>query len=409
MAQQKVITPVSVRAISLTDPDNVRVFASLYAAKKALEKEYGLKIHHERIRRDAIAGKELHGFRWELMYPPEPEQKPTEEQADDAQGTEDKYVFTFRENVEAIFAGGKVRVTDETPKRASVYDVIRVITQVQNPHTVLERLRTEHVNGLSQIEFLQFPGERQRPTPVIDAPGLMELVTLLPGKRAHQFRVAACEVLVRYLAGDPTLHAEIEENAEHQAKLPAEHPMRMMTEAVQDRPLNKTCTFLSPMMAGKHVGDYNKVALVYLLRFEHKGAVYTKLGYTRDIMGRMKKHVKELPGCQLYSVFPYEKAEAMEKEFKERYAINRVHVNVEGQVKTELFVDLDISEFEAGLKKIHSMMQQHEQNEQQDKHPIFALQQMFNRALDMVESGKLSSDNKCFDMLLEMHRSIKEL
>lgn len=172
--------------------------------------------------------------------------------------------------------------------------------------------------------------------------------------------------------------------------------MRMMTEAVETRPMFKACTFLSPSMDGKRVGQYNKTALVYLMRFEYKGVVYAKVGFTRDIMGRMKKHVKELPGCQLCALFPIASAEAMELEFKEQYSMHRVHVNVDGKIKTELFIGLELSEFEAGLLEIQqTFLNRVEGSRDQTL-------ESFNRALAMIETGKLAGDSKCFEVLLEM-------
>jgi hypothetical protein len=402
MPESKIPSAIAVRATSVTDPTNVRRFASLYAAKSALEKEFGIKVHHERIRKDATANKEAHGFKWELEHAPEPEQIVSE----NAGGPDDGYVFTFRENVEAIFAGGKVRVTDETPKRASVFDVISVVTAVKNPRDVLRELCTKYKDFVDFSDNIYtFKGIGQRPTPVCTAQQFMMLVNVLPGHRAALFRISGADVLVRYLAGDQTLHAEIDENAERQASLPDTHPMRMMTEALQQKPINKACEFLSPNMTDKHIGKYNKKPLVYLLYFEYKGAGYAKVGHTRDIIERMKKHVKELPGCQLYTVVLSDDAEAMEQEFKEQFTINRMHVTVGGKVQTELFTGMEMSEFEAGLHDIEATMTESKKPQPvQPVDPMQIVQQIYNRAFDLVESGQLSKDNKCFESIVEMYR-----
>ena len=41
----------------------------------------------------------------------------------------------------------------------------------------------------------------------------IELMMVLPGKMAKEFRIKACDVLKRYIAGDASLHAEVEANA----------------------------------------------------------------------------------------------------------------------------------------------------------------------------------------------------
>lgn len=82
------------------------------------------------------------------------------------------------------------------------------------------------VSAVAKCDSILFPGAGQHPTPVADARGLLEIITLLPGKRAQEFRRTACDVLVRYLAGDHTLHAELDDNAERQESLPSDHPKR---------------------------------------------------------------------------------------------------------------------------------------------------------------------------------------
>lgn len=167
-----------------------------------------------------------------------------------------------------------IRVTPD--KRASVFDIIEVYTGVEDPHKIWDRLIQSHdgevptigrnlssniqvydravvsisdncssdiqVHGddwlsaeddctsfLDKLDdpnlYYQFPGQGQRPTPVLDADGINELLMLLPGKRAAKVRVKFAKIITRYLGGDISLAREVERNNELQEQLPLDHPM----------------------------------------------------------------------------------------------------------------------------------------------------------------------------------------
>ena len=82
---------------------------------------------------------------------------------------------------------------------------------------VFHRLKEGHPEFLTFCKNFQFEGQGQRPTPVVDARGLVTLLNLLPGHKAAAFRAKSADIIVRYLGGDPTLIAEINRNAEIQA------------------------------------------------------------------------------------------------------------------------------------------------------------------------------------------------
>ena len=86
------------------------------------------------------------------------------------------------------------------------------------------------------IVLWQFPGERQRGTPVTDVRNIVELVMLLPGKRAATVRRQAAELLVRYLGGDIRLVDEVLQNRRDQegyARGDPNHPVRAFGEHVE--------------------------------------------------------------------------------------------------------------------------------------------------------------------------------
>ena len=65
---------------------------------------------------------------------------------------------------------GQIRKTSEEPPRVSVYDAIQAVTGQSNPRMIYSRLCSEHPAVVTNRDnCFQFPGERQRPTPVADA------------------------------------------------------------------------------------------------------------------------------------------------------------------------------------------------------------------------------------------------
>ena len=59
----------------------------------------------------------------------------------------------------------------------------------------------------------KFPGQGQKTQPVITLKGALKLIEWLPGENAKNYRGQAVEILTRYLAGDASMHKELEANA----------------------------------------------------------------------------------------------------------------------------------------------------------------------------------------------------
>jgi hypothetical protein len=105
---------------------------------------------------------------------------------------------------------------DEDSMMVSVYDVCQVVTGKDNNRAaeVMRRLFKQWpefdpkaVNAKSVN--IQFPGQGQRPTPVADAAVMIELVWLMPGRKAKEFRASSAVEICRTLGGDETLIEEI--------------------------------------------------------------------------------------------------------------------------------------------------------------------------------------------------------
>lgn len=101
---------------------------------------------------------------------------------------------------------------DPLTKRASVYDVIRLIMgcDAKQASNMFHRLQDRYPE-LSTIPttYMQFPGRGQRRIPVAHIKELIEIAWLCPGKHALEFRQNGAATLCRVLGGDPALVDEI--------------------------------------------------------------------------------------------------------------------------------------------------------------------------------------------------------
>jgi hypothetical protein len=72
-----------------------------------------------------------------------------------------------------------------------------------------------------KIRYYQFPGERQRETPVAEIDVVIEIIFLLPGAAAAKVRQHAAQLFVRYIGGDESIIEEVLKNKEVQHNLAA--------------------------------------------------------------------------------------------------------------------------------------------------------------------------------------------
>ena len=64
------------------------------------------------------------------------------------------------------FKGKKLRVTNETPKRVSVYDVISIVKNTSESRKVYKRLIIEYPEVVTNCHNIKFEGQGQKETPV---------------------------------------------------------------------------------------------------------------------------------------------------------------------------------------------------------------------------------------------------
>ena len=105
---------------------------------------------------------------------------------------------------------------DTATQKGSTIDVVRMVLGCSsgNAHTALRRLQVdcpelglELTAACSQLRI----NGKGKPTPVADAKTLVEIVFLLPGRIARDFRRKSAAKVCRLLGGDMTLVSEIEQ------------------------------------------------------------------------------------------------------------------------------------------------------------------------------------------------------
>jgi hypothetical protein len=119
-------------------------------------------------------------------------------------------------DVTAFFdnAAFTMRMTPGDDPRVSIMDFVMAVTG-KNNNDAGEVIR--NVQKADQVFFLnckkyQFSGARQKEQFVLCLSECVELLMMLPGKKAKEFRKDSAGLLTRLFAGDPTLHDVIEKN-----------------------------------------------------------------------------------------------------------------------------------------------------------------------------------------------------
>ena len=112
----------------------------------------------------------------------------------------------------AQYDGYNVRITPDG--KVSVFDAIVATLKKENPRSDWSRLTQTHPEVVALCDNFQFPGRGQRPTPVTDEEGLYQILMLLPGSNAAEFRSWEASILARYRQGDTTLAEEVIDRTE---------------------------------------------------------------------------------------------------------------------------------------------------------------------------------------------------
>jgi len=155
----------------------------------------------------------------------------------------------------------------------------------QTWHTLPETCKNEVSLFLRN---LQFKGPGQSEQPVIQFQGALKLLMWLPGTHAKILRSKASEILTRYFAGDSSLHAEVEANAESGAAINEAARAALPQVVVESNKRRKTVATLEKELAVLTVVTSNLKEQNLSLReqIELKRELYgVELGYERDKLG----------------------------------------------------------------------------------------------------------------------------
>jgi hypothetical protein len=107
-----------------------------------------------------------------------------------------------------------MRMTPGSDPRVSIMDFVMAVTGQANKHAsnLIMRLHDEHSSFWGKVQKHKFSGRGEREQSVLCLSECVELLMMLPGKKAKEFRRESAGLLTRLFAGDPTLHDVIEKN-----------------------------------------------------------------------------------------------------------------------------------------------------------------------------------------------------
>jgi hypothetical protein len=119
------------------------------------------------------------------------------------------------------FQGTKARVcTIDGIRYISVFDLITAVTggSADGVTTTWKRIKEDDFEVGAKCSDYQFPGKAQRKTPITDVETAVEIITLLPGKRAKQYRKAGVKALLNVMNPSQDFVNEMTERFELQAR-----------------------------------------------------------------------------------------------------------------------------------------------------------------------------------------------
>jgi hypothetical protein len=189
----------SVIASSTSDPDDIRVFPSLFQAAKGLK-----AAGHSSILSAINRKSQVNGFT--VRY-----QETTEDPSianREFHKSEEPDVSCFLEantfnDIKTIlldkFTIRNEYVVDEDEHLYSIFDVIKVFSH--NHLQTWSHIQLEHPEMCESFVLYKFSGQGQKPSPACDDLGLMHLLTAIPCKTCRLIQAKVVETYVK--SGDP--------------------------------------------------------------------------------------------------------------------------------------------------------------------------------------------------------------
>ena len=135
----------------------------------------------------------------------------------------------------------QIRKTAEDPPRVSVIDTIAAVCKQDPRHAAItcQRLSQNYPEVFTNCTHFKFSGQGQRETPIADARCITEIIMVLPGRVAGQYRKQAADIVVRYMGGDLSLVDEIAANRLRQEELDDEDPRRIFGQTVESEAVKR--------------------------------------------------------------------------------------------------------------------------------------------------------------------------
>jgi hypothetical protein len=356
IANRMIRPPQPVRAVSDED-GQVMQFSSLAKASEHF------KIHHGVLSRRLGNGQAWNGWKFELVSTSGRAVAATEP----VTTTTDPLASMFGQEFAQAFQGKQLRVTSETPRRISVYDLIGVVADVEQPRKTWLDMCAAYPEVVTLSNNLKFPGAGQRDTPVVDLQGMITIINLLKGEHAARVRAGQAKLLVRYLGGDESLVDEVRGIAEYHREGRGEGTLAGLAhEQTKANALTSAETatletyraahkfeIMSPRQIGINLTFFSNKSVCYLLVLCVDGETLLKFGHTTDVLTRISDHQREIP--ELMGIwFVCEAPKEVETAFKEhmRYAGKLVSMRLGNKNQTELLRGVTPECAEVELAKI---------------------------------------------------------
>lgn len=108
------------------------------------------------------------------------------------------------------FEDEQIRVTPDG--RFSIYDVIK-LCGCKSQREVWKRLTTHYPDVVTLCDKYKFEGRGQRPTPVANREGILQIIGLLPGAVGKSYRESAAKIFIAFLDASPELAESVIDRA----------------------------------------------------------------------------------------------------------------------------------------------------------------------------------------------------
>lgn len=128
---------------------------------------------------------------------------------------------------DAIAPGSSVSVYDKNMVDGVELTMVVTKSERDTANKQLKRLKPEIFNP-DKLSVLKLPGKGNLSTKILHFKDAIELVMVLPGQAAKEFRRNVADIITRYFAGDASLVSEVQANAQ------SSHPIAEMARAAVD-------------------------------------------------------------------------------------------------------------------------------------------------------------------------------